>query len=38
MIATIGSIIVWALIVVGAALGLLCTFIGLMFLLNFPMR
>jgi hypothetical protein len=38
MIATIGTIIVWALIVVGAAVGLLCAFIGLMFLINFPMR
>ena len=38
MIATIGTIIVWALIVMGAAVGLLCAFIGLMFLIHFPMR
>ncbi len=38
MIATIGTIIVWALIVAGGAVGLLCAFIGLMFLINFPMR
>lgn len=38
MIATIGTIIVWALIVMGAAVGLLCAFIGLMFLINFPIR
>lgn len=36
MIATIGTIIVWALIVVGAAVGLLCAFIGLMFLIYYP--
>lgn len=38
MIATIGTIIVWALIVVGGAIGILCAFIGLMFLISFPMR
>lgn len=38
MIATIGTIIVWALIVVGGAVGLLCALIGLMFIINFPMR
>lgn len=37
MIATIGTIIVWVLIVVGGAVGGLCAFIGLMFLTNFPM-
>ncbi|KLW01988.1 hypothetical protein SK44_03812 [Klebsiella aerogenes] len=38
MIATIGTIIVWALIVVGGVIGILCAFIGLMFLINFPIR
>ncbi|CAM8018680.1 Inner membrane protein [Klebsiella quasipneumoniae subsp. quasipneumoniae] len=38
MIATIGTIIVLALIVAGGAIGMLCAFIGLMFLINFPMR
>ena len=38
MIATIGAIIVWTLIVVGGVIGILCAFIGLMFLINFPIR
>lgn len=38
MIATIGTIIVWTLIVVGGVIAVLCAFIGLMFLINFPMR
>lgn len=38
MIATLGTIIVWTLIVVCGAIGMLCAFIGLMFLINFPMR
>ncbi|WP_316502013.1 hypothetical protein [Klebsiella aerogenes] len=38
MIATIGTILVWTLIVACGAVGLLCAFIGLMFPINFPMR
>ncbi len=38
MIATIGTIIVWTLIVVGGVIGILRAFIGLMFLINLPIR
>lgn len=38
MIATLGTIIVWCLIVAGGAVGVLCAFIGLMFLIYYPKR
>lgn len=37
MIATIGSILVWGLIVVGGLFGLFCAVIGLAFLRNFKL-
>ncbi len=36
MIATIGTILVWALIVIGAIAGLGFAFIGFMFFVNWP--
>nr|DAO63661.1 MAG TPA: syndecan-2 protein [Caudoviricetes sp.] len=36
MIATIGTILVWALIVIAGAAGLLFAFIGFMFFINWP--
>nr|DAZ17289.1 MAG TPA: syndecan-2 protein [Caudoviricetes sp.] len=36
MIATLETIIVWCLIVAVGAVGVLCAFIGLMFLIYYP--
>lgn len=36
MIATIGTILVWTLIVIAGAAGLLFAFIGLMFFISWP--
>ncbi len=36
MIATIGTILIWSLIVIAVAAGLLFAFIGFMFFINWP--
>lgn len=38
MIATLGTIIVWCLIVADGAVRILCAFIGIMFLIYYPKR
>lgn len=38
MIVTLGTIMVWCLIVAGGVFGVLCAFIGLMFLIYYPKR